>query len=64
VEQFVTRQQVVTALTLVIVGFWLISAVVRLFIEWPGAAVLDSVMPAVVGYWFASGAAKKAWSSI
>jgi hypothetical protein len=50
------RQQVVTILTAVIVGLWIITAVVRIWISWPEAYVLDAAMPLVIGYWFVSNA--------
>jgi hypothetical protein len=46
------RQQVTTVLTVVLVGMWIITAVARIWISWPEAHVLDSVMPSLVGYWF------------
>lgn len=48
------KQQVINILTGIIVGFWIISAIVRLWIEWPEAAVLDSLMAPTIGYWFLS----------
>lgn len=45
-------QRVTTILTAVIVAAWLVSAIVRIWIDWPPAAVLDSAMPLVVGYYF------------
>ena len=50
------RQTVTTLLTVVIVAFWIVTAVVRIWIAWPAAAVLDAAMPLVVGYWFVSNA--------
>lgn len=52
------RQRVVTILTAVIVAMWIVSAVVRLFIAWPEAAILDSAMAPLVGFWFLSNARK------
>jgi len=53
------RQQVTTFLTVVIVAFWIITAVVRIWVPWPVAHVIDAAMPVVVGYWFLSNAAVK-----
>ena len=53
------RQQVTTLLTVVIVAFWIITAVARIWIPFPAAAVLDSAMPLVIGYWFVSNAGTK-----
>ena len=52
-----SRQKITTWLTLVIVGLWIISFVVRFWTPIPVASVLDSAMPLVIGYWFVSGAA-------
>jgi hypothetical protein len=49
-----SRQSVTTLLTLVMVAFWIITAVVRLFVDWPVAHVLDAAMAPIVGYWFVS----------
>jgi hypothetical protein len=53
------RQEVITFLTMVIVGVWIVTAVVRIWVSWPAAYVLDAAMPLVVGYWFVSNAVKK-----
>lgn len=49
-----TRTKVITILTLIIVGVWLAIAVISLFFPLPEAGVLDSVVPLVIGYWFAT----------
>ncbi len=49
-----TRQQVVTLLTLAIVGLWTLTAIVRLWMPFPAGSVLDAAMPLVVGFWFVS----------
>lgn len=53
------RYVVTTLLTVVITAVWIISAVVRIWIEWPEAAILDSAMPVIVGYWFVTSAIKR-----
>lgn len=53
------RQEVTNILTLLIVGVWIITAVVRIWVDWPQAVILDSAMPIVLAYWFASTAARK-----
>lgn len=53
------RAQVTTLLTLAIVVLWIISAVVRIWVSWPPAAVLDAAMPIIVSYWFLSNASVK-----
>jgi hypothetical protein len=53
------RAQVTNLLTLIIVAVWIATAVVRMFRPWPEAAIIDSAMPLVIGYWFASTAAGK-----
>lgn len=53
------RQRVVTILTIAIVVLWVASAIVRLWQPWPAAAILDSAMPLVIGYWFVSSALKR-----
>jgi hypothetical protein len=53
------RQRVVTILTVVIVVFWMITAVVRIWQPWPAASIVDSAMPLVIGYWFVINAAAK-----
>jgi hypothetical protein len=60
------RQRVVTMLTLVIVVLWAGSMLVRIWVDFPAGAVLDSVMPLVCGYWFVARAASngKAASSL
>lgn len=50
---------VVTILTLVMVTLWVISAVVRIWVAWPEARVLDAIMPIIIGYWFLSNSSKK-----
>jgi hypothetical protein len=54
-----TRQQVTTLLTLIIVLLWTITAVVRLWVPWPVANVLDAAMPLIIGYWFVMNAGAK-----
>jgi len=54
-----SRELTVTALTGVIVVLWMVTAVVRIWHPWPEAAVMDSAMPCVVGYWFVSGTVKR-----
>jgi len=54
-----TRQQVTTFLTVVIVGLWIVTAVVRIWVTWPEAHVLDAAMPMIVGYWFLSNSTAK-----
>jgi hypothetical protein len=54
-----SRDLIVTALTGVIVGLWLVSAVVRIWHPWPEASVLDSAMPLVIGYYFISKPTKR-----
>lgn len=53
------QQQVTTLLTIAIVVLWLITAVVRIWVPWSVASVLDSAMPLVIGYWFVSNASPK-----
>ena len=48
------RQQVTTLLTLFLVVLWVITAIVRIWVPFPAAYILDGAMPLVVGYWFAS----------
>ena len=48
------RQQITTLLTVVIVAFWIVSAVIRIWVPFPPGAVLDSAMPLVIGFWFVS----------
>lgn len=50
------RQQITNILTIVIVLVWIVTAVVRIWVDWPQAMILDSAMPIVIGYWFASSA--------
>jgi hypothetical protein len=50
------RQRVTNILTLIIVCVWIVFAVVRVWVEIPAAVILDSAMPVVIGYWFASSA--------
>jgi hypothetical protein len=52
------RQQVTTLLTLFLVALWTITAVVRLWVPWPVAHVLDAAMPVLIGYWFLVNAGK------
>lgn len=52
-----TRDQVTTLLTLSIVALWAVTAVVRIWLPFPAAYVLDAAMPLVVGYYFATKAA-------
>jgi hypothetical protein len=54
-----TRHQVTTFLTLVIVGLWIVTAVTRIWIDWPAANVLDALMPVVCGFYFLSKSAEK-----
>lgn len=54
-----TRQQVVTLLTVFIVGVWTVTLVARIWLKMPNAIVLDSCMPLVVAYWFATSANDK-----
>lgn len=49
-----TKQQVTTMLTLFICALWTVTAVVRLWVPFPAAYVLDAAMPVVVGFWFLS----------
>lgn len=54
------RQVVTTFLTLVIVGVWIVTAVVRIWVPLLDAPhILDALMPMVCGYWFLSNAAAK-----
>lgn len=53
------RQAITNILTIVIVVVWIITAVVRIWVDWPQAVILDSAMPIVIGYWFASSAMTK-----
>jgi hypothetical protein len=53
------RQQMVNLLTVVIVAAWIATAVVRIWKPWPEAAILDSAMPLLIGWWFAATAAAK-----
>ncbi len=47
------RADVTTLLTLVAVGAWLASLVVRTVQPgWPGSSGIDAVMLLIVGYWF------------
>ena len=48
------RQQITTLLTVVIVAFWIVTAVLRIWVSFPPGTVLDSAMPLVIGYWFVS----------
>ena len=54
-----TSPNVATILTVVIVTFWVIGAIVRIWQPWPPGIVLDAAMPTVVGYWFISNSTKK-----
>ena len=49
-----SRQSVTTLLTLVMVAFWIITAVVRIWVVWPEAHILDAAMAPIIGYWFVS----------
>lgn len=51
--------QVTNILTLIIVAAWIISSVVRRWVSWPEAAILDAAMPVVISYWFAAKAMTK-----
>jgi hypothetical protein len=53
------RLTVTTFLTLIVVGLWIVTVIVRIWVDIPAAAVLDSAMPLIIGYWFVSGAAPK-----
>ena len=53
------RQRITTIVALAIVAFWTVTAVVRIWIPWPVASVLDSAMPLVIGWWFVSSSATK-----
>lgn len=53
------RQQVTNWLTLIIVLVWIATAVVRIWVDWPEAAILDAAMPIVIAYYFASSALTK-----
>lgn len=53
------RQQVTNFLTLLIVGVWIIFSIIRIWVDIPQAAVLDTAMPLVIGYWFTSSAITK-----
>lgn len=57
--QTLGRQDVLNILTLVILGVWVITIVVRLWMPWPEATVADKAMLAATGYWFAVQALKK-----
>ena len=48
------RQQVTTFLTVVIVGLWIVTTVVRIWVPLDAAAILDSALPLVIGYYFVS----------
>ena len=50
------REQVVNLLTLLIVIAWIATAVVRIWVDWPEATVLDAAMPLVISYYFISNA--------
>ena len=50
------HQQFVNVMTVLLVVMWIISAIARIWIKWPEVAVLDSAMPSVIGYWFATNA--------
>jgi hypothetical protein len=49
-----TRQQVTTLLTLFVCGLWFITAIVRIWLPFPSAYILDAAMPLVIGYYFVS----------
>jgi hypothetical protein len=53
------RQRITTIVALAIVAFWIVTAVVRIWVAWPAASVLDSAMPLVVGWWFVSSSSAK-----
>jgi len=53
------NQRIITILTAAIVALWTVTAVVRIWQPWPAAAILDSAMPLVIGYWFVTNAATK-----
>jgi hypothetical protein len=40
------------------VGFWIITAVVRLWMPWPEAHILDAAMAPIIGYWFLANSKK------
>lgn len=48
-----------TIITLVIVVFWIGTAITRLWMPWPQAAALDAAMPVMIGYWFVGNAGSK-----
>ena len=52
-----TRQQVITLLTLFVCVVWVITAVVRIWLPFPAAYLLDAAMPVVLGYYFLTKAA-------
>jgi hypothetical protein len=52
------RHQVTTFLTVVIVGLWIITFIVRIWVPLEQASILDSAMPLVIGYWFVANALK------
>ena len=51
------QQSHVTVISLIIVGLWTVTAVVRIWVEWPAATVIDNLMPLVGAFWFAVTAA-------
>ena len=53
------RHQVTTFLTMVIVGLWIITFIVRVWVPLEQASILDAAMPLVIGYWFVANALKK-----
>jgi hypothetical protein len=54
-----TRDNLIAILTGVLVVAWICSAVVRIWVPWPEAAVLDGAMPLVIGFFFVHGGLKK-----
>lgn len=47
------QERIVTVVTLLLVGLWIVVSIARLWKSIPPAVALDSVMPIVIGYWFA-----------
>ena len=46
-------------LTVIVVVVWIITAVIRIWVKWPEAAVLDAAMPLVIGYYFVAQAVRR-----
>jgi len=47
------QERVVTLVTLLLVALWFVLSIARIWKNVPQAVALDSIMPIVIGYWFA-----------